>query len=257
MNSHYQTTAVLVIRPKQQAIILAEMMREKGVPAIIFPTLNIVAPPDVAQTQEQLSQLADYDGLLFCTANAVERGVMYRKTLANEINASSSYVAAIGPSTAQALQHAGIRVNALPESDYSSEGLLALPGLQDVSGARLAIVAGVGGRPFLINTLRDRGAVVTKVETYARRCPVVNDFKSQQQAWVKAGVNIIVGSSFSSLDNLYQLAQGEACTWLLAQKIVVVSQRMKDKAAKLGFKQFIDAPNATDEAIVAAVTKTL
>lgn len=250
--------AVLIIRPKKQAALLACAIEAKGWRTVLFPTLEIVPPPDIALAQQQLNQLSHYDILLFCTANAVEHSLHYLKDLACRIHPSKQSVLAIGTSTAHALEQAAITVEAVPEKDYSSEGLLALPQLQQVKGKHIAIIAGTGGRELLEKTLTARGAQVIKIDTYSRRCPSADKLSNDLLlTWQQAGVEIIVGSSFSSLENLYLLTHRDFHPWLLSKQILVVSQRMQEKAFALGFRHFIKAQNATDKAIIKALDRKL
>ena len=49
-----------------------------------------------------------------------------------------------------------------------SEGLLALPCLQDPDGQDVALVTAPQGRDLLANTLRGRGANLLRADVYAR-----------------------------------------------------------------------------------------
>ncbi len=76
-----------------------------------------------------------------------------------------------GPGTAAALVAAGLDDVRIPATTFDSEGLLALPELADVAGKRIVIFRGNGGREFLGDTLRARGASVDHVGCYRREIP--------------------------------------------------------------------------------------
>ncbi|WP_412841263.1 uroporphyrinogen-III synthase, partial [Aeromonas dhakensis] len=71
---------------------------------------------------------------------------------------------AVGQASADAFSAVGITA-ACPE-DPRSEGLLALPGLQQVNGKRVLILRGNGGRDLIARTLASRGALVHYCAAY-------------------------------------------------------------------------------------------
>lgn len=74
---------------------------------------------------------------------------------------------AVGAGTARALRRAGAGDVASPRR-MDSEGLLALPQLQDVDGLDVGLVTAPGGRGVIAATLEDRGARVLRANVYAR-----------------------------------------------------------------------------------------
>lgn len=74
---------------------------------------------------------------------------------------------AVGSATAAALRRAGIADPQAPER-MDSEGLLALPALQEVRGQRIGLLTAPGGRDRIAPTLANRGAQVDRADVYAR-----------------------------------------------------------------------------------------
>jgi uroporphyrinogen-III synthase len=74
---------------------------------------------------------------------------------------------AVGSATAAALRRAGIADPQAPER-MDSEGLLALPVLQDVRGREIGLLTAPGGRDRIAPTLASRGAQVRRADIYAR-----------------------------------------------------------------------------------------
>ncbi len=74
---------------------------------------------------------------------------------------------ALGSGTAAALARVGIAPVETP-TRMDSEGLLALPALAEVAGRRIALLTAPGGRDRIAPSLRDRGAVLQRVDVYAR-----------------------------------------------------------------------------------------
>ena len=74
---------------------------------------------------------------------------------------------AVGAGTAAALRRAGVHEVQAP-TRMDSEGLLALPALQDVAGRDVGLVTAPGGRGEITPALLARGARVLRADVYAR-----------------------------------------------------------------------------------------
>ncbi len=79
-------------------------------------------------------------------------------------------VLAVGPGTARALRRAGAGEVRWPRQGFASEGLLAMPELEQVSAVTL--VSGSGGRGLIATKLAERGVAVERLDVY-RRVPKV------------------------------------------------------------------------------------
>ena len=157
---------VIVTRPQRQAGVLAAKIGALGGVPIIWPAIVILPPPERAPLERAHATLGDYDIAIFVSANAVEFGAPAAGTWPARI-----VTYAPGPGTAETLAAAGIPDARVPVTSLDSEGLLELPALADVTGKRIVIFRGEGGREFLGNTLRARGARVDHVPCYRRDAP--------------------------------------------------------------------------------------
>ncbi|MGQ0655412.1 MAG: uroporphyrinogen-III synthase, partial [Betaproteobacteria bacterium] len=139
---------VVVTRPRALAKGLAARIEAAGGRAILFPAIEIESLPAPASLQH----VAEYDLVVFISPTSIAMAAPHAKGLAQ------ARLAAVGAGTRQALeQHAGRPVLA-PAAAGDSEALLALPELADVSGRRVLIVRGEGGRALLGDALASRGA---------------------------------------------------------------------------------------------------
>lgn len=131
--------------------------------------------------------------------------------------------------------------------------MLALPALQTVNGQRFVIFRGDGGREYLAETLRQRGANVDYIEAY-RRCRPDADTAAVIRHWQSGAINVVVVNSAESLRNLWDML-GEAGQPLLQQTpLLLVSERMLPLLQPLGLTTApILAENATDEAVIKAL----
>ncbi len=160
---------VLVTRPAGQAEHLCELIESRGGVPVRFPTLLIVAHQPEGQA---LADAATSDWLIFTSSNAVDFAI---PAFGGKMPGwRGARLAAVGAATAEALRRAGCEVACVPASEFSSDGLLAEPALQQVAGLRCTIVRGVGGRDKLAVGLRARGAAVAYLEVYSRKLPAAD-----------------------------------------------------------------------------------
>jgi uroporphyrinogen-III synthase len=161
-----QGVGIVVTRPQRQAAVLATKIAALGGNPIIWPAIVILPPPDCTALERAHASLDRYDIAIFVSANAVEFGAPAPPAWPATI---ATY--APGPGTAETLAAVGIPGARVPATSFDSEGLLELPELADVTGKRIVIFRGEGGREFLGNTLRARGGFVDHVPCYRRSAP--------------------------------------------------------------------------------------
>ncbi len=242
---------VLVTRPAHQAENLSRLIAERGGSAIRFPTLAIAAIDDPCTIKNTLVHLDRFQWLVFISANAVTMHSYYMD--GGKINRfKSTRVAAIGQATAQALAQAGLPVDLVPESGYNSEALLAMPQMQKIDGQSCLIVRGVGGREELASTLRSRGAIVEYLDVYKR---IIPDIDSSQVFLLLAQdkLDVITITSNEALQNLLIMLDQEYHQSLFAVPLVVISDRIRNIAAGIGFKRIAVTNSPSDMAILETV----
>lgn len=239
---------VLVTRPRHQAGPLCEMIAAQGGTPLPFPTLEIAPPADLSGTRALLGQLERFQIAIFISPNAVQRGLAL---LPEGRLPAGLKIAAVGKGTARELARAGIEVSLLPEGQYDSEALLALPQLQDVQDKHILIVRGEGGRPLLADTLRQRGAQVVYAEVYRRLRPQA-DVAALLKRW-PGEVQIAITTSNDILDNLAALLGTAGGEQLQHTPLIVISERMRIRAQELGCRHIILACGADDLSLMQAL----
>jgi len=242
-----QGTNILVTRPSHQADALCRLIESHGGNAIRFPSMDIAAAEIDSDLASCTSGVANYDIAIFISANAVDFGL-------NLVSCwpPKTAIAAIGAATARALQRHGLRVTIAPKDSYNSEALLAMPEMQQVSGKRILIFRGVGGREHLAEQLKARAAEVEYAECYRRVLPQPSPEQRRQiTALCQRGeLHAIIATSNESLHNLTEIFGGENKTCLQQATIIGVSQRLLDVTKSLGLPKPRVAMQASDEAIV-------
>jgi uroporphyrinogen-III synthase len=243
---------IVVTRPAHQAENLSRLIEARGGVAIRFPTLAIVAMDDAYTIHNTLAHLSRYQWLVFISANAVTMHRYYADGV-KMVPFKSVRIAAIGKATAQALTQAGLPVDLVPESGYSSEALLAMPQMQQMEGQNCLIIRGEGGREELATTLRSRGAYVEYLDVYKR---IVPDVDNAQVSLLLAQdkLDVITATSGDALQNLLIMLAEKDHQHLFEVPLVVISNRIRQLAADRGFKRIAVTNSPSDAAILETVT---
>ena len=247
-NSQLNQTTALVTRPKHQAESLCQLLKAENIQTILLPTLLIEPSINSKKLFTIFNGAKHYDIAIVLSANAA----MALSPIANTLN--SLKILAIGTGTQKALLNNHIHVDFIPEI-FSSDGLLALPILNDIKKKSVIIFCGENSKPTLKKTLQKRGARVEEFIIYRRICPRVSDDNLKN---IKAqSPNIIISTSQESLKNLVEIFSPAHTQWLYSQSLLVISTEMAQLSAKLGFKNTpMVATHATDQAIAATVVLT-
>ena len=236
---------VLVTRPAHQSEGLCGLIEQCGGRPLPFPAMEIHPPEDPAEPRRLLG-LA-WDLVIYISPNAVRFSPPLSPTCKLP---AASRVAVVGRGSAKALEAAGVQPDLVPER-FDSEGLLALPELSRVTGRRILIVRGEGGRPLLGDTLAQRGAEVHYAEVYRRVRPMT-DTAPLLARWGR-DVQVVTATSVEVLENLAVMLGERGQGLLRATPLVVVSGRMEQAASRLGVEQVRRAAGAADGVLVEAL----
>ncbi|MET0066976.1 MAG: uroporphyrinogen-III synthase [Candidatus Thiodiazotropha sp.] len=236
---------VLVTRAAHQAGGLVRLIEQQRGRALVWPALEIRETRDPDSAEARLGR--SWDLMIFVSPNAVDFATRRIRPEDWETRA----VAAVGASTARALEQIGRPVDWLPEQGYDSEGLLSLAQLAQPKGQRILIVRGEGGRALLGDTLAERGARISYAEVYRRVRPETPP-EPLLRRWPEE-VQVVTVTSLEVLRNLVAML-GEP-GWLLLSRtpLVVISERMREVAREQGFTQVILADGADDRSMVRTI----
>ena len=244
---------VLVTRPAGQAGPLLQLLGEAGFEALHQPLLELYPLQALpAGLKSLVMDLDRYQHVIFISANAVQIGFAFIDDYWPQLPAGVHWYA-IGASTAQLLRDRGLNPLA-PGDRMDSEGLLALDALQEVSGERVLIVKGEGGRGKIRQVLAERGARVEEFACYRRGNPQL-PAGAMGQLLRDSGVAAILVSSGEGLENLLRLLSAGETTKFRDIALVVPSSRVAEQARSAGFRQVEIADNASDPAMLDALQR--
>lgn len=228
--------SILITRPAHQAGALADKVRAAGGAAVLFPAIEIVAAGDLAAFHDKVDRLESFDMAIFISPNAVSRAldlIAARRTFPRGLT-----VAAVGDATVRALARRGIEEVIAPAHSFDSEALLALAPLQKVTGKRIVIFRGEGGREALGDTLAARGAHVEYAECYRRSVPR-RDPKPLLEAWTRGELDAVVVTSSEGLANLFAMVGAAGEAHLRATPLFVPHARIAENARLRGVREVV------------------
>lgn len=241
---------VLVTRPEPQAGPLARRLATEGARVYRLPAIELSPREDRARQRAALGPIDRFHWVVFVSANAVRFGASLLE------GRRDLRLAAVGPATAAALNHAGYRVGLVPSGGYDSEHLLATPEMRHVQGQRVLIVRGDGGRELLADELVARGAEVAYAEVYARQCarPVPGAVAAVEAEWAQGLIDVVTATSGELLRCLYEILQPAGRALLAHTALLVGGERIAAVAREIGLSgALIVAPHADDASLVDAL----
>ena len=248
---------VLITRPAHQQPPLITGLQVRGAKTISLPLLAITAPSRGDQAdvlRRQLLALDSYELLVFISSNAVREGCKAIDDYWPQFPVGLDLLA-IGPSTAALAEElTGQRVRSAA-GGMTSEDLLELDSFTNIEGRRIGIFRGEGGRDFLAQQLRKRGAQVDYFDVY-RREELNYEDTQVREALIESEPTLLTAMSGQTLQALRslidQLSEPHADK-LLTLPVIVPSQRVRDLAAEMGFENPIAAPGADLDALLQAL----
>lgn len=242
--------SVLVTRPREQAQGLLTLLSQLGARTIAMPLLEI-EPVELARSERQLAiNLDHYDLVVVISANAATLAMALFDHYWPQLPAHIAWYA-VGGATANALRGHGVEPSMPAGLEATSETLLALPGMSDVTGKRALIAKGEGGRELLRQALQERGARVDELELYRRK--PAHYSPAQVRSLIGDGLpDIIVVTSVAILENMHRLLL-PCYPDLNGVNLVAASGRIAEMASNLGYRNVVVAEGASDQALVDAM----
>jgi uroporphyrinogen-III synthase len=250
MSQPLQGKTIVVTRPRAQSAKLSGLIAAQGGVPMVFPLLEISVADDPAPLRAAITHLEQYSLAIFISPNAVDFSLP--AILAARVWPSGLQAAAIGQSSVALLAGYGIERPIAPPDRFDSEALLELPELQTgrVSGQRVVIFRGNGGREFLADTLRERGAQVDYVTCYQRSAPT--DGEPLNALWRNHQLDALTVSSSEGLRNLVDLLDADGRERLRTTPVFVPHERIAEVAASFGLQQ-VTLTGPADPGIIAGL----
>lgn len=248
---------IVATRPLAEQAGLISHLQSLGATPLALPLLAIEpttpAHPNYATTRAAILDLDLYSHVIFVSPSAARNGYAWIDDYWPQLPIGINWLA-MGQKTQKTLSDLGLDSHISPNG-YDSEALLTLPTLQNVSGQRILIMRGEGGRPYLADELVKRGADVDHAVLYTREKPQYDTNRLNQTLYEAKphGILVTSGESLNNLITLSQALSTQAQQALLNCKLVVPSQRTYTLAIDLGFTKVNVASGPDNAAMCAAL----
>jgi uroporphyrinogen-III synthase len=244
---------ILVTRPEGQADRLIAALERSGYHCLHRPLIAICPTAEHSEharlARARMLDLDLYQHVIAISANAARSGLEWLDALWPQPPLGLQWYG-VGPASTEPLQQYGLEAHC-PVSRYDSEGLLALPALQQVAEQRILIWRGVGGRETLATALQARGASVDYAELYERQ-PI--QYSSNEWDMALSTRPWLLLSSGQALD----IIEGQVPA--LANRIaglILPSERIAEQARAKGYDPVLVPASARDDDMLSCLAAQL
>lgn len=237
---------VLVPRGGPWGDAVAASLRRQGAVPVVAPLINFASTNDQASLDEALVKLADgyFDWLTITSATTVDVLFAHRATVP-----ASTKIAAVGETTAAALQAVGYHVSLLPDEDNSAEGMARKLIAVESAPKRILTLRSEIAKPLLTRSLIAAGHDVSSVVAYRTvGVPVTERILRDVE---NGRINAILVTSGSVAEQVREQFPDIPDTTLLA----AIGPRTAKDAKKAGLPISVVADKQTVDALIDAVSQ--
>ncbi|WP_437583756.1 uroporphyrinogen-III synthase [Paramicrobacterium sp. CJ85] len=227
---------------------VAAELRERGATPVIAPMINFAATAEPEILSAALEDLVagEFDWLTVTSATTVD--VLYSQNIKIP---QSTKIAAVGETTAAALQAVGYHVDLLPEKDNSAKGMVAqLTALESEPKKFLTLRSEIA-KPVLTQGLIDAGHDVRSVVAYRTVGEPVTPKVLEDVA--SGRTNAILVTSGSVAEQVVEQFSPLPSATLIA----AIGPRTAKDAEKAGLTVHIVSPRQTVEALLDTVVRVV
>lgn len=224
---------VLVTRPDERGKALVEMLAEKGIFALHQPLFSVEKGGDLSRLPTILSTLNRDDYVFAVSRYAVDFAVNALKETGFAWRSDLHYFA-VGQGTANYFCSQIEQCVRYPIQSENSEGLSALPQMEDLSGKQIVILRAEQGREWFREQAELRGANVQAVTCYRR--VQTAQLSEQLNIAKRSGIDTVLISSGEMLQILHEQMTTYEHEWLRACRLVVVGERLAALARQSGWQ---------------------
>jgi uroporphyrinogen-III synthase len=272
MDTPLDGRCVLVTRPRAQATELIGLLESAGARVVVAPTVRIVPPTDPVPLQRVAADLAQFDWIVFSSANGVDAlfdaipahdadpTAPVARTLSAPRNAVRTdtlpKIAAVGTRTAERIRARGLEVTLVPD-EFTAEGLVrGLTSRTNLAGARVLLPRSEIGREVIAEGLRAAGAVVTDVIAYRTVAEQEGDEAAVvRRLLTERGLDAVTFTSGSAVQNFIQMYGPDIVELLRHTVVAVIGPVTAGVARELGLAVQVQPTTYTAAGMVETLSR--
>jgi uroporphyrinogen III methyltransferase/synthase len=246
---------IVITRPRQDASRAAGVLETLGAEVLLAPTVEVRTITNSAPLDGAIDRLDSYDWLVFTSANGVRFFLQRLDERGRDLRALGRLkLAAIGPTTAEALADYHLRADLVPDS-YRSEALAEALG-RVASGRKILLARADRGRTVLKDEL-EQLADVDQVAVYHNA-----DAESLPDSIVErildGTVDWITLTSSAITERLHELLPETARRRIGREvRLASLSPVTSATALRLGWNVTVEATDFTWDGLVDALVKQI
>ncbi|HET9048940.1 MAG TPA: uroporphyrinogen-III synthase [Chiayiivirga sp.] len=237
--------SVICLRPAMQQAAVKRRVHARGGQHVTLPGLRLEA----LAASDALGQALACTAVVFTSPAAVH----FAARLCRLQPVAGQHMVAVGEGTARALARHHIRAITPPPTVMHSEGVLALPTWDEVTGP-VGLVTAPGGRGVIDAGLAARGFQRVRAEVYQRLPPLPTPRQIEALRAASAPRAVLVTSG-EALDGVLAALPASARALLQQSVAVCSSPRLAQLAANHGLVSRIEASAPTTSAMLDALSK--
>jgi uroporphyrinogen III methyltransferase/synthase len=242
---------ILVTRSRSQASALSQLLLEHGASPIELSAIDIQMNNDYAKLDKAISNIKQYDWLVFTSVNGVDAFWQRLRALNQDSRALSSLeIGAIGPATAAALADKSIRADYVPEV-YTGAGVIAGLERHNIAGKRFLLPRVDIADSEIVDGISGLGASVDEVTAY-RSLPEAEAMAKAKAMLIAGQIDVITFASSSAVSSLVTAFDGESVN-INGAKVACIGPKTAQTATTAGLNIDIMAGEATIPRMVAAI----
>ncbi|MFT2099594.1 uroporphyrinogen-III synthase [Marinomonas sp. 2405UD66-6] len=238
---------ILITRPEPENSVTCNTLSSMGLSPVSLPMLEIQAlqgEDEEAKIRSQIFNIDEFHYVIFVSKNAARYAAEWLDTCWPMLPEKVHWIG-IGQGTTQTLINEGIP--ALSNPGNTSEALLDWLKPVKMSGQKVLIVRGVGGRTELGDKLEEKGAKISYLSLYERKKPEYH----AQTFFMLPDINLIWVTSGENLSNLSEYVSQYKPEWK-ALPILTPSLRVNQQAINMGWINASCADGADDNSLLKA-----
>jgi len=229
------------------------LFEQKGFRVLSFPTIEIREPETWHECDAAIRRLRSYDGIIFTSANSVERFFLRVDDLDPEAMGilQSIPIYSVGEKTSLRLHDLGMRVALTPDT-FTADDLVESILSADIAGKAFLFPKGDLATDTVPQKVRSFGGRVDEVVVYRNVMPDSNELTAIQESLNRREIDVVTFFSPSSIRNFLELVHLPENNNIL---VAVIGPTTAKAADEIGLKVDIIAERSTAESLAATIAR--